>query len=153
TRRTTAAAAPQSSPPGRGPIRCAGGQKQPLFSGPVLVVRRVRRSAMETTARGWHVLDRESAIAWRQYSFGPGLATTFVFRGAGNGLIGMSPGNGIDDGALDKISERGKEPDPGAGRAFRGPGAGPRRSRHRARSPRPARREPLRDGAGRARRL
>jgi hypothetical protein len=62
---------------------------------------------METTARGWHVLDRESAIAWRQYSFGPGLATTFVFRGAGNGLIVMSPGNGIDDGALDELSELG----------------------------------------------
>ena len=33
---------------------------------------------METTARGWNVLDRERAILWREYSFGPGVATTFV---------------------------------------------------------------------------
>ncbi|HXX68301.1 MAG TPA: hypothetical protein VEK07_14015 [Polyangiaceae bacterium] len=43
---------------------------------------------METTARGWNVLERENAILWREYTFGGGVATTFVFRGAGDGLIG-----------------------------------------------------------------
>jgi hypothetical protein len=62
---------------------------------------------METTTRGWHVLDREGAIVWRQYSFGGGVATTFVFRGAGDGLIVMSPGNRIDDDALDELAEFG----------------------------------------------
>lgn len=63
---------------------------------------------METTARGWNVLDRENAILWRQYSFGPALATTLVFRGAGDGLVVMSPGSGIDDAALDELADFGK---------------------------------------------
>jgi hypothetical protein len=65
---------------------------------------------METTAKGWSVLDRESAILWRQYSFGPALAlaTTMVFRGAGDGLIVMSPGNKIDESAMDELADFGK---------------------------------------------
>jgi hypothetical protein len=63
---------------------------------------------MEKTARGWNVLDREKAIAWRQYSFGRGVATTFVFRGAGDGLIVMSPGSGTEDSALDELAEFGQ---------------------------------------------
>jgi hypothetical protein len=63
---------------------------------------------METTTKGWNVLDRESAILWRQYAFGSGgLATTMVFRGAGDGLIVMSPGNRIDEGALDELADFG----------------------------------------------
>jgi hypothetical protein len=67
---------------------------------------------METTAsataRGWNVLERDGAILWRQYSFGGGLATTMVFRGAGDGLIVVSPGNNTDEGALDELSDFGK---------------------------------------------
>ncbi len=63
---------------------------------------------METTARGWHVLDRDRAILWREYSFGPALATTLVFRGAGDGLIVISPGNKTDPAALDELSDFGK---------------------------------------------
>jgi hypothetical protein len=63
---------------------------------------------MEKTAHGWNVLDRESAIVWREYAFGGGVATTFVFRGAGDGLVVMSPCNGIDAAALDELSEFGK---------------------------------------------
>jgi hypothetical protein len=63
---------------------------------------------METTARGWNVLDRERAILWREYSFGPGVATTFVFRGAGDGLIVVSPGVDTDAAALDELSDFGK---------------------------------------------
>jgi len=67
---------------------------------------------METTAsataRGWNVLERDGAILWRQYPFGGGLATTMVFRGAGDGLIVVSPGNNIDEGALDELSDFGK---------------------------------------------
>jgi len=61
-----------------------------------------------TTAKGWNVLERDSAILWRQYSFGPALATTMVFRGAGDGLIVMSPGNNLDDGAMDELADFGK---------------------------------------------
>jgi hypothetical protein len=63
---------------------------------------------METTAKGWNVLDRDRAIVWRQYSFGGGLATTMVFRAAGDGLIVMSPGNNVDDGAMDELTDFGK---------------------------------------------
>lgn len=63
---------------------------------------------METTAKGWNVLDRDSAIVWRQYSFGGGLATTMVFRGAGDGLVVMSPGNNFEEGALDELADFGK---------------------------------------------
>ncbi|MGO9835525.1 MAG: hypothetical protein ACLP1X_15045 [Polyangiaceae bacterium] len=63
---------------------------------------------MDTTAHGWNVLDREGAILWREYAFGGGLATTFVFRGAGDGLIVVSPCNKLDAAALDELSEFGK---------------------------------------------
>jgi hypothetical protein len=63
---------------------------------------------MEETAKGWKVLDREGAILWRQYSFGPGLATTFVFRGAGDGLIVVSPGSGLEGSVLDELQDFGK---------------------------------------------
>jgi glyoxylase-like metal-dependent hydrolase (beta-lactamase superfamily II) len=63
---------------------------------------------MNATAHGWNVADRESAVVWREYSFGGGVATTLVFRGAGDGLIVISPCNGIDAAALDELSEFGK---------------------------------------------
>ena len=63
---------------------------------------------MEMTAKGWNVLERDGAILWRQYSFGPALATTLVFRGAGDGLIAVSPGSRIDESALDELADFGK---------------------------------------------
>jgi len=63
---------------------------------------------MEKTAQGWNVLERESAILWREYSFGGGVATTFVFRGAGDGLIVISPGKGWDAAVLDDLKQFGK---------------------------------------------
>ncbi len=63
---------------------------------------------METTAKGWHVLDRDGGVLWRQYSFGPALATTMVFRGAGDGLVAISPGNTIEESALDELASFGK---------------------------------------------
>ena len=63
---------------------------------------------METTAKGWHVLDRQAGVLWKQYSFGPALATTMVFRGAGDGLVVISPGKGMDAGLLDELSDFGK---------------------------------------------
>jgi hypothetical protein len=58
---------------------------------------------METTSLGWNVLERESAILWREYSFGGGVATTFVFRGADDGLIVMSPCSGVAPAVLDEL--------------------------------------------------
>lgn len=63
---------------------------------------------MGITAKGWNVLERDGAILWRQYSFGPALATTMVFRGAGDGLIAVSPGSRIEESALDELAEFGK---------------------------------------------
>jgi hypothetical protein len=63
---------------------------------------------MEATSKGWSILDRERAILWRQYWFGRGLATTLVFRGADDGLIVISPGNGVDPAALDELADFGK---------------------------------------------
>jgi hypothetical protein len=62
---------------------------------------------MGQTDRGWQMLDSKHGIAWHEYWFGSGRATTFVFRGAGDGLIVMSPGSGMDDSALDALSEMG----------------------------------------------
>ncbi|MGD0678200.1 MAG: hypothetical protein ABSC94_22545 [Polyangiaceae bacterium] len=58
---------------------------------------------MDTTSRGWNIFERENAILWREYSFGGGVATTFVFRGAGDGLIVMSPCSGVDPAVLDEL--------------------------------------------------
>jgi hypothetical protein len=62
----------------------------------------------EKTPRGWSILDRDRAILYRQYHFGRGLATTMVFRGAGDGLIVMSPGARLEEAALDELSDYGK---------------------------------------------
>jgi len=62
---------------------------------------------METTRTGWNVLDRGGAVMWREYSFGPALATTLVFRGADDGLIVISPGNNLEPAALDELKEFG----------------------------------------------
>lgn len=59
---------------------------------------------METTAQGWNVLERENAILWREYSFGGGFATTFVFRGVNDSLIVVSPGSGLEPAALDDLN-------------------------------------------------
>ena len=53
------------------------------------------------------MLDRESAVLWREYSFGPAKATTLVFRGAGDGLIAISPGNNLESSALDELKDFG----------------------------------------------
>jgi hypothetical protein len=54
------------------------------------------------------VLDREAGVLWREYPFGQGVATTFVFRGAGDGLIVVSPAKHIEESALDELSDFGK---------------------------------------------
>ncbi len=66
------------------------------------------RPMTEQTKQGWNILDRPGAVLWREYSFGPALATTLVFRGEGNGLVVVSPGNNIDKNALDELSEFGE---------------------------------------------
>ncbi len=60
------------------------------------------------TAKGWNILEKDGAILWREYKFRPGAtATTFVFRGAGDGLIVVSPGCDVEPGALDELSDFG----------------------------------------------
>jgi hypothetical protein len=64
----------------------------------------------DTTAKGWHVLDREGGVLWREYRFaGNGSqSTTFVFRGKGDALIVVSPGRHEEPSVLDELSEFGK---------------------------------------------
>src|SRR5579864_3593707 len=63
---------------------------------------------METTDKGWNILDREAAVLWREYSFGGGMATTFVFRGEGDRLIVISPSSKTDAAAMDELGAFGK---------------------------------------------
>jgi hypothetical protein len=44
----------------------------------------------------WTTLDAGAGILCVPYKFGGGIATTFVFRGAKDGLVVMSPGCGLD---------------------------------------------------------
>jgi hypothetical protein len=62
----------------------------------------------ERTPKGWNVLDRDAAVLWREYWFGGGLATTLVFRGAGDGLIVISPGKDTGAEALDELRDFGQ---------------------------------------------
>jgi hypothetical protein len=65
-------------------------------------------TATNTTTHGWNVLERDGAILWREYKFGGGVATTFVFRGAGDGLVVLSPGRHPEASALDELGAFGK---------------------------------------------
>lgn len=60
------------------------------------------------TPKGWNVLDRDCGVLWRQYPFGRGVATTFVFRGVADGLVVVSPAKGLEAAALDELSEFGR---------------------------------------------
>jgi len=62
---------------------------------------------MDAPLHGWNIADRDGAILWREYAFGGAVATTFVFRGAGDGLIVVSPSKNPDANALDALSEFG----------------------------------------------
>src|SRR3954467_12503510 len=48
-------------------------------------------SAMETAAHTWNVLDADTPILTYTYSFGPGTANALAVRGAGDGLVVVSP--------------------------------------------------------------
>ncbi len=64
---------------------------------------------MGVTGQGWNVLDQDAAILWREYRFAPdAVATTLVFRGAGDGLVVVSPSTRTDPAALDALSEHGE---------------------------------------------
>lgn len=56
---------------------------------------------------GWQVIDEKAGVAWREYSFGRGLATTFVFR-ARDGLAVVSPGVGLASRDYDALGELGE---------------------------------------------
>src|ERR1700691_1524516 len=94
--------------PGRRPTPLRDAQRAYFQAPPKGYARAPHGGPMEATGKGWGILDRERAILWRQYSFGPGLATTLVFRGADDGLIVISPGSGVDPAALDELADFGK---------------------------------------------
>jgi hypothetical protein len=57
---------------------------------------------------GWIVLDRDRVVLHRQYTFGGGVATTFVFRGKDDGLVVISPASGVDEAAMDALRDYGQ---------------------------------------------
>lgn len=56
----------------------------------------------------WRPLDAGAGVLWLSYKFGGGMATTFVFRGAGDALVVMSPGCGLADSTLDELKTYGR---------------------------------------------
>jgi hypothetical protein len=56
----------------------------------------------------WRPLDADSGVLWMPYKFGGGVATTLVFRGAGDALVVMSPGCGLSSSTLDELKSYGR---------------------------------------------
>ena len=69
---------------------------------------RVRCKLAGMQTNGWHVIDDEACVLWREYSFTRGAyATTMVFRGV-DGLVVVSPGRGLEARAYDALREHGE---------------------------------------------
>lgn len=67
--------------------------------------RVVHNGRMQT--EGWNVIDERAGILWREYAFTEGAyATTLAFRGD-EGMIVLSPGNGLGPRAYDALAEFG----------------------------------------------
>ena len=59
-------------------------------------------------SEGWHVVDAETRVLWREYAFTKGArATTMVFGGA-DGLVVVSPATGLADRDYDALREHGE---------------------------------------------
>ncbi len=54
---------------------------------------------MRKTAGGWEVLDEQLPALRREYSFGPGMATTLVLGMGERRLLVVSPATGLDEAA------------------------------------------------------
>jgi hypothetical protein len=63
---------------------------------------------MEEGKNGWKIVDREAGVLCREYKFGGGVATTFVFRGKGDGLVVVSPANHLEAAELDAVKDFGE---------------------------------------------
>jgi hypothetical protein len=58
--------------------------------------------------RGWHVIDEDRGILWREYAFTRGAyATTLAFRGP-EGMIVVSPGMGMEAADYDVLRRYGE---------------------------------------------
>jgi len=63
---------------------------------------------MDAAKAGWDVLDGDSGLLFREYEFAKNaVATTLVFRGAGDKLVVMSPHNRPSAAQLDALSDHG----------------------------------------------
>ena len=63
---------------------------------------------MKTTASGWLVIDEQLPVLCREYSFGPGMATTLVIGIGGRKLLAVSPGWKLGDAAHDDLRAYGE---------------------------------------------
>lgn len=55
---------------------------------------------MEQTKHGWSILDRNAGVLAYTYSFGSGMANTFVARYDGDKILVLSPACGLSEGAF-----------------------------------------------------
>lgn len=56
----------------------------------------------------WRVIDERLPILWRDYSFGPGRATTLVVGIGARKLLAVSPGSKLGDAAHDDLRAHGE---------------------------------------------
>lgn len=60
------------------------------------------------SANGWRVIDEQFPVLCREYSFGPGVATTLVIGTGEHRLLAVSPGRDLGDGAHEELREYGE---------------------------------------------
>lgn len=63
---------------------------------------------MQSTANGWLAIDEQLPVLWREYSFGPGRASTLVIGIGARKLLAVSPGWKFGDAAHDDLRAYGE---------------------------------------------
>ena len=59
-------------------------------------------------SNSWRVIDERLPVLWREYSFGPGMATTLVIGIGARKLLAVSPGWKLGDAAHDDLRAYGE---------------------------------------------
>lgn len=57
---------------------------------------------------GWRTIDAQLPVLWREYSFGPGMASTVVVGIAARKLLAVSPGPKLGDAAHEELRAYGE---------------------------------------------
>ncbi len=57
---------------------------------------------------GWRIIDAQLPVLWREYSFGPGMASTLVIGIGARNLLAVSPGSKLGDAAHEELRAYGE---------------------------------------------